>query len=1325
MMILRSMRARSQLPALVVILVAASTPAMGTAPENPFEELAVVEEARLQAAAGGAAAIGPLMAMMELAQVLAPGRFDAALSRLVRPEGKAAGDPLVAARARDWLALRAEEKGDDGGAAQLREPLGLLSRFWAVGPFGDGRASIDVPYPPESDRERPTVDRAYPGKERSVAWRRAVTAIRRGSLDLGALLRPASQAAAYAVAFVRVDQAADVALRLGTPGPVKIWCNGIPVHAADVERSARFDQDAVGIHFRAGWNRLLFKTVVTNGAWRLFARLTTPGGDRLHFTNEWDPPSSGPGAIEPALSEKAGVSRAAARTSSRIAVRALEPFLRERVRAAKSPEAAGRAGLDLGRYLLLVDPADRDRKEAAHAFESSAASHPMVEALMGLSSAEPEENASRRALERALAIAKTSRDRARVLAALGDVARNQHRDAVAIERWRGALELEPRWWPATLSLAGEEQAAGFPAAALARVEALPAVVRAIPPVARERARLLMALDRRADAEKTWRGLLQDARDNVDLLRDLAGAARARGDTTESIRLLGKAAALRPDLPGLAVDWARELEGARNPDEARRVLEAAARQLPDEPILATEIAKLLDRMGQSSQALEWLKIAVELRPQDPELRRYADSVASRRPAPGAVPSTSKRSDPGESGDKPATGGELSRRFAAPVPALIAAEMARSVSNPRGPGTTGRAAELAGKEAVSSESDPAVVLLDRRAVRVHHNGLSEVFAQRVVQVLTDSGARDNQEFFVRYAPGSEEVEILEARIFRRGPDGDLEVLQATERDDQDLSEPWYGLYYDYRAEVVRFEGLRPGDVWEVQYLVSDVSDGNQLAGYFGDLQFIAELVPKRRWDYTLVAPRGRNFHFARPAVAGLSESASDNGDERLTQFTARDIRRVDAEPAMPGIGEISPYLHVSTYGSWDEVGAWYWRLIEEQLVPDDTVRRAADGAIRSAAAEMRSKGGRTTMTVADKVRALHALVVGGTRYVGLEFGIHGFKPYKVSQVLARKFGDCKDKAALLVALLSQVGVDAEMVLLRTRRNGRIAPAPASLAIFDHAIVYVPKLGLYLDGTAEFSGMKELPNQDQGAMVLRIGPHGTKLMDTPVLPSAENRALRVWNVRLKADGDGEIDERLAIDGQAAAEWRAHYQTPGERMDRYAKVWTGRNPGSHLTAVDMPGIGDRNQPVTVNAKATVPGVAESTPDGGLLLRLGAREVDLVRTYARLSSRTSDLVLAYPWRHDEVVTYQLPRDFRVTSLPASRVVETRFGRFVLRVQTVNPREVTADARLDVAQDRIAPADYGDFRRFLADVDAVMAERIVIERAPEPEHPGVAGTIGR
>ena len=136
-----------------------------------------------------------------------------------------------------------------------------------------------------------------------------------------------------------------------------------------------------------------------------------------------------------------------------------------------------------------------------------------------------------------------------------------------------------------------------------------------------------------------------------------------------------------------------------------------------------------------------------------------------------------------------------------------------------------------------------------------------------------------------------------------------------------------------------------------------------------------------------------------------------------------------------------MHVSTYKTWDEVGPWYWGLVKDQLTPDDEVRRRV--------AEI-TKG---LTDDAAKVRAIYDYVVQRTRYVALEFGIHGFKPHRCAQIFARGWGDCKDKATLIVTMLKELGIPATIVLVRTgcaatsrpsRRASRrsITPSPTCL-------------------------------------------------------------------------------------------------------------------------------------------------------------------------------------------------------------------------------------------------------------------------------------------
>ena len=850
-----------------------------------------------------------------------------------------------------------------------------------------------------------------------------------------------------------------------------------------------------------------------------------------------------------------------------------------------------------------------------------------------------------------------------MLAALGDTARAQRRDAVALARWREALATDAGCWPAALALADEEQAAGLPSIALARLEALPEAARRVSRVRRQWVRLLDAVGRTREADKLFEDMRGTFAGDAEYLHELATRARGRGETTAFVEALSRAAALRPDLPSLEIEHATALEGAGEEARARDALTALAARLPDDAGVLAHLGKLLRRQGRRDEALARLRAALVLRPQDPELRRYVERLESE----GA----------GHDASDDAPSEDLARRYAADSRALVRADAAR---------------------AFSPQAD-AAVLLDRRVVRVHGNGLAQTFAQRLVAIHTDHGAEENKEFDVRYTPGSEDVEIRQARVYRRAPTGALEVLEAAERDDEDLSEPWYGLYYDNRAEIVRFEGLRAGDVLEVQYVIDDVSAENQMADYFGDFQTLAESIPKRLWDYTLIAPASRPIYSNTPRVPGLARDTKEQGGERVYTFAARDVAAVDAEPAMPGLAEIAPYLHVSTYATWEDVGTWYWRLVEDQLAPDDELRRAARAAVKPGDSE------------AARVRAIHALVVTGTRYVGLEFGIHGFKPYKVTQVLERRFGDCKDKASLLVAMLKEVGVDAELVLVRTRRGGLVDRAPASLAIFDHAIVFIPKLNLYLDGTAEFSGMDELPGQDQGVMVLRVGPRGAKLTETPVLPSTENHVERRWRVDLAASGDARVDEQLTIRGQAAADWREHYQTPGERAERYGRVWEGRYPGARLATIDMPGIEDRDAPVVVRSSASVPRLGEPTGGEdarrGVTLPLAVREADFSRTYARLGARKQDLVIAYPWQHDEEIVYRLPPGWGLRA-GAARQVAGPFGRLRVDVTAEAGGVVRVHSFLDVTRFRIPPAEYAAFRAFLGDIDAAFAERITV-----------------
>ena len=519
--------------ALVVCVVVASAGRGGaqsaTATTTAYDEVLARAGARLAEEASKPQAIAALAELAALDEAVSPAALEAAVRR-----GLVAGaHPLVAAQAAFLLAHLCDERGATEEAASLRAGLGFLAHPFVIGPFGEGRASFRTAFPPESERAPPELARSYPGKTHDVGWRAGDAAVREGALYLDGLLRPDDQAVAYVAAFVHSDRARAAALRIGSPGPVKIWVNGALVFAADVVRPAALDQDAAPVRLGRGWNRILIKTVVVDGAWRLYARLTEPSGAPLHLG----------GDVPPADAKWA---TATARSVGKIPVVSLDALLERRAKGARG-EASAEAWIDLARALAWIAPRDRDAHAAADAAQRSLAARPTLGGYLVAAEVADTDDERRRDLERAGELPISAPWRALLLGRLGELARTERRETRATESFRSALALDAGCWPAALALADQESEAALPLAAVARLEALPPAVQALPRVRRAAARLYEAAGRRSASDRLLAALSEQRRIEVDLLHQLATRARARGDGAEARVRLAAAAALRPDL----------------------------------------------------------------------------------------------------------------------------------------------------------------------------------------------------------------------------------------------------------------------------------------------------------------------------------------------------------------------------------------------------------------------------------------------------------------------------------------------------------------------------------------------------------------------------------------------------------------------------------------------------------------------------------------------------------------------------------------------------------------------------------------------------------
>jgi transglutaminase-like putative cysteine protease len=592
---------------------------------------------------------------------------------------------------------------------------------------------------------------------------------------------------------------------------------------------------------------------------------------------------------------------------------------------------------------------------------------------------------------------------------------------------------------------------------------------------------------------------------------------------------------------------------------------------------------------------------------------------------------------------------------------------------------------------SDDRDARYLVDNTVVRVFDSGLASRFTQLVVEVGSRAAAREWRQHGIQFSPDSQRVVLLAARVFK--PDGSVE--QSTGRGRVPIAEPWYRLYYDVEAEITELPPLEPGDVIELRYRVDDTAERNVFADYFGDLVLIHDSIPKELWRYALVLPEGQAAVFAEPAIAGLERRRERRGNTVVELFEARQIPPIQPELHMPGDTAGAAYLHVSTYGSWEALGEWYRGLIRNQLLPDARITEK----VRELTAGLRDER--------DRVEAIYGWVVTATRYVGLEFGIHGYKPYRAPLVAARGFGDCKDKASLLVTMLREAGVEAELALVRTRSAGHIDELPASLSVFNHAIAYLPSLDLWLDGTAEHHGTSELPFEDQGVIALRIADDGAVLTRTPVADSRGSVFEERLEVLLDPDGEARIEARVRAIGAGAPALRSELEAERTRRERFEAALVEIYPGARLGELEVEALGDIEQPVSYEFTAFVPDYGRARP-GELVLPVD-RGLDLSMRYCSLSERKHDLVVGPTRTLDKTARVAIPAGHRSTEPPSAEVIESRFGKLEL---TISPGEDAIEIRrvFELTVHEVASSDYADFCSFARDADEALDSRITLVR---------------
>jgi tetratricopeptide (TPR) repeat protein len=888
------------------------------------------------------------------------------------------------------------------------------------------------------------------------------------------------------------------------------------------------------------------------------------------------------------------------------------------------------------------DPTEHHARELAH---RAADKGPTIERMLLAGELAESRNQRTRWIEKAEALAAagpvTTEQKIEVLLARAASTRAGINGRDAMPLYDRVLLLDPDNVPATLAKVEGYDEAGLHDTALGILERALTLRPRSVALLRAAAASLHDQGRETEADELAERYTQVRFDDPTFARARIELAVARRDAKSVSRWVDRLVAMDPESTTSLRTAAQAWMRQGDRPRAIAVYRSAADLAPEDTDLLRELATAYALAGERDEQLRLLKRVLELMPQAKDVRDEVAHIEPARPRPD-------------------------EQYAHP------------------------ASEFLAKRALAADGQARRSLVELQVTTVFPNGLASRFHQIVYQPLTDAAAAASREYDFQYETDSQAVQIRAARVYRK----DRTVDEAVESGAGSMADdPTLAIYTTARRYYVRFPRLEPGDVVELQYRVEDIAPRNAFADYFGEVAYLQSTEPIAHSEYVLMTPKSRAFYFNEQRIRGLERTIEERGDQRIFRFVARDVPVIEHEAQQPPWAEVLGHVHVSTYRSWDEMGRWYWGLVKDQFVADDEVRRRAE----TLTAGMRDEG--------SKVRAVYDYVVQKTRYVALEFGIHGYKPYRSAQIFARGFGDCKDKATLIVTMLGALGIKATPVIVRTANKGDIESSPASLAPFDHMIAYVPSLDLYLDGTAEYTGSLELPAMDRGATALRVNEGGAKLVRLPDPPASASVSAHKLDASVAVDGTAQLDWRVEVSGVEASEWRVRFHAAATRKQRVQQVIASILPGSEVTAIDAGNLEDVEQKVTMRVRGKIPEFARSEGDV-LSVPLGRKE-HMIRDYAPLAARKLDVRLHAQWTQEDDWLIHLPPGAKVKSVPSPAKGSSPFGTYALEVES-SGNGVHVKTMIALLKTRIAAGEYAAFRSWCEEVDRALGQRATV-----------------
>ncbi|MDQ8003347.1 MAG: transglutaminase domain-containing protein [Pedobacter sp.] len=437
-----------------------------------------------------------------------------------------------------------------------------------------------------------------------------------------------------------------------------------------------------------------------------------------------------------------------------------------------------------------------------------------------------------------------------------------------------------------------------------------------------------------------------------------------------------------------------------------------------------------------------------------------------------------------------------------------------------------------KAADYPDDHSIILNEEVQTVVYENGGSEEKHFLTSKVFTAKGLETYKQYNISY--NSDQTLIVEAAetIKSNG------TKTPAEQNDNQLV----------------FTNLEVGDVINIRYKLRNYNVGS-LTSHFWTSFYFSHGSRYINHKYSLLISKNKKFNH-KFSLEDIPAKKVDADEFDLYKWEATNTAGMIYEDKMPPLDDVANILYISTIPDWQFVSNWYNNLATAKARSSYEIRTLTDELFAG-----------QKPTELQKVKKIFQYITQNISYSSVSFRQSGIVPQSPATVINSRIGDCKDVSTLFVAMCKQVGVDAELVLVKTRDNGQNTLLLPSID-FNHCIAKANIGGTehYIELTSNVLPFSSFSNDDLGASILPINATSNQLIKLRPKNRVQNRMSYITKVAIKG-ADMHLTETNFCTGSMASYIRYSFKdlSPKDQLKKMKDEISGKYPDNEAISLSF----------------------------------------------------------------------------------------------------------------------------------------------------------------